>query len=436
MARGRRAPIVFAAGGALALLAAGAIVSRSRVDGGEPSSARVDATASAVREAPVPVAGVELDAQRTEVAGAEPSNATVADDVKDAAADAAQIERAVDKSLAALAENLGGAEWSRASWDAALGATAGSLPDGAALRLCEVFHDGTRPITERLVAAELLHKFGSARGALTDGGTIDELRRLTLGSQADGRASLAAAATRALAWLGDDVDRARLLDVVCGSISEEERASATWALAAAPADRLLPALCDRLAPGRDARATELALVTLDAVLRRPPDADTGELSPAQAHASDAALASLLSDAKTPPRVRQRALVVCAALAERSDVSHAAALLASCVDDPAAPSDLRLRAAESLLRIGSNFRAAERKTALDHLLAVARDVQGASAADRRRAWSALIGLQTHAAPDDATTADVAAQLSSLSDAETDATVRATIARSSQRASSTK
>jgi hypothetical protein len=69
--RGRRAPIVFAAGGALALLAAGTIVSRTRVDGGEPSPARVDAAKSEACEAPVPVAGVEFDAQRTEVAGAE-----------------------------------------------------------------------------------------------------------------------------------------------------------------------------------------------------------------------------------------------------------------------------------------------------------------------------------------------------------------------------
>jgi hypothetical protein len=389
---------------------------------------------SVVSEAPVPVASAGLEAQRKEEAGAEPSNAMAAPDADVAAADAAQIGRAVDKSLATLAGSLRGEEWSRAGWDAALGATAGSLPDGAALRLCEVFHDGTRPIAERLVAAELLHKFGCARGALTDGGTIDELRRLTLGSQADGRASLAAA--RALAWLGDDVDRAHLLDLVCGSISEAERASSTWALAAAPADRLLPALCDRLAPARDARATELALVTLDAVLRRPPDADTGELSPAQVHASDAALESLLSDAKTPPRVRQRALVVCAALAERSDASRAAALLAFCVDDRAAPSDLRLRAAESLLRIGSNCRAAERKAALDHVLAVARDVKGASAADRRRAWSALNGLLSQAAPDDPTTADVLAQLPSLSDAETDAGVRETIARSTPRAHFTK
>ena len=436
MARGRRAPIVFAAAGALALLAAGAIVARTRVDDGEPSSARVDAAESVVCEAPVPVANVEPDAQRKEEAGTELSNATTASDLDDAADAAAPIERAVDKSLAVLAERFGGAEWSRATWDAALGATAGSLPDGAALRLVEVFHDGTRPIAERLVAAELLHKFGGARGALTDCATIDELRNLALGSRVDGRAGLAAAATRSLAWLGDDVDRARLLDVVCGSTSEAERASSTWALAAAPADRLLPALCERLAPDRDARATELALVTLDAVLRRPPEAGAGELSPAQVHASDAALEALLLDQKTPERVRQRAFVVCAALAERSDASRAAALLASCVDDPAAPSGLRLRAAESLLRIGSNCRAAERKAALDHVLAVARDVKGASAADRRRAWSALIGMQTQAARGDAMTAGVAAQLSSLSDAETDATVREAIARSTQRASLTK
>src|SRR5262249_30309629 len=129
-------------------------------------------------------------------------------------------------------------------------------------------------------------------------------------------------------------------------------------------------------------------------------------------------------------------VDCAALAERSDASRAAALLASCVDDRAAPSELRLRAAESLLRIGANRRASERKTALDHLLAVARDVDGAPAADRRRAWSALNGALTTAAPDDATTADVKAQLAALSDAETDATVRAVITRSTQRESLTK
>jgi hypothetical protein len=68
--RGRRAPIVFAAGGALALLAAGTIVSRTRVDGGEPSPARVDAGKSEGGGAPVPVGGVEFDAQGTGGAGA------------------------------------------------------------------------------------------------------------------------------------------------------------------------------------------------------------------------------------------------------------------------------------------------------------------------------------------------------------------------------
>lgn len=416
--RDRRAPIVFAAAGALALLAAGTIVVRTR--DGEPSPARVDASASAASAMPTPVRGVDLEPQRVEEADVESSNVTSAPD-GDAAADAAaSSERAVDRSLAALAEDLGSAEWSRTDWDAALGATAGSLPDGAALRLVELFHESTRPIAERVAAAELLKKFGSARDALTDGATIDDLRRLARGSQVDGRAGLAAAAARALAWLGDDVDRARLLDLLGGSTSEAERASATWALAAAPADRLLAASCERLAPGRDARATELALVTLDAVLRRPPDAGAAELSPEQVNAADAALESLLLDAKTPERVVQRALVVCASLAERSDASSAEALLASCVADRAAPSDRRLRAAEALLRIGSNLRAAERAAALEHLFAVARSVGGASASDRRRAWSALNGARTRVAPDDATTADLLAQLASLSDAETDPT----------------
>ena len=432
-ARGRRAPIVFAAAGALALLAAGAIVLRTRVGGGEPSPARVGAAASDVSEAPVPVAGLEPEAQRTQEAGAELANATAAPDGADAADDAARIERAVDKSLAALAESLGGEEWSRTSWDAALGATAGSLPDGAALRLVEVFHDGTRPLAERLVAAEILHKFGSARGALTDGATIDELRRLTLGTPVDGSAGLATAATRALAWLGDDVDRARLLDRLgAGSDAPSQRAEALWALAAAPADRLLPALCDRLESRTDAGERELLLVGLDAALARsgpdPGDAPT----PSQLRAVDAVLARLLLDPAASERVRQRALVAAAALANRCDGACVAASLAACLTDPATLSDLRLRSAEALLRIDANRSAAERQAAIDHLLAVARDTKASTPAERRRAWSALQAYVQRAKDDDVAARRVSDQLGALADAEPDAQVRATI----QRASSTK
>ena len=432
--RGRRAPIVFAAGGALALLAAGAIVSRTRVGDGETSPARVDAAEPVVvDEAPVPVASLEPEAQRTEETGAELSNATAAPDVEDAADDAAHVERAVDKSLAALAESLVSEEWSRARWDAALGATTGSLPDGAALRLVEVFHDSTRPLSERLVAAELLHKFGGARAALTDGATIDELRRLTLGSQVRGRASVAVAATRALAWLGDDVDRAHLLDRL-GARSEapSRKAEALWALAAAPADRLLPALCDRLESETDAGERELLLVGLDAALARsgpdPGDAPT----PSQLRAADAALGRLLLDPAASERVRQRALVAAAAVANRCDGSCVATSLAACLTDPATLSDLRLRSAEALLRIDANRSATERQAAIDHLLAVARDTKASPPAERRRAWSALQAYVRRATDDDFAARLVSDQLGALADAESDAQVRATI----QRASATK
>ncbi len=62
--RDRRAPIVFAAVGALALLAAGTIVVRTR--DGEPSPSRVDASASAASAMPTPVRGVDLEPQRVE----------------------------------------------------------------------------------------------------------------------------------------------------------------------------------------------------------------------------------------------------------------------------------------------------------------------------------------------------------------------------------
>src|SRR5262249_2050257 len=160
----------------------------TRVGGGEPSPARVDEAATAACETPTSVAGGDDEPQRTPEAGAEPSMTTAAPDVQSssgAADNTASIARAVDRSLAALAETLGGAEGGGTGWDAALGATAGSLPEGAAARLVRVFQDGSRPIAERLVAAELLRKLGSERGALTDGATIDDLRRLALGSRVE-----------------------------------------------------------------------------------------------------------------------------------------------------------------------------------------------------------------------------------------------------------
>lgn len=426
MAHGRRAPIVFAAAGALALLAAGAIVVRTRVGDREPSSERVVAVEPVAGEAPVRAEGVELEAQRTEVVVAEPSMATVTDDT----AAAARIERAVDKCLAALAESFGSEEWSRTMWDAALGATAGSLPDGAALRLVDVFHDGTQPMAERLVAAELLRKLGGERGTLTDGATIDELRRLVFGTSADGRASLATAAARALAWLGDDVDRAHLLDRLgASSDAPSRKAEASWALAAAPPDRLLPELCDRIASSSDEGERELLLIGLDAALARSGPERADAPAPLQLRNVDTVLARLLLDPAASERVRQRALVAAAALANRCDGSCVAASLAGCLTDPATLSDLRLRAAEALLRIDANRSAAERQAAIDHLLAVARDTQASTPAERRRAWSALQAYVRRAKDDDDAARRVSDQLGALADAESDAQVRATIQRAS-------
>jgi hypothetical protein len=157
-------------------------------------------------------------------------------------------------------------------------------------------------------------------------------------------------------------------------------------------------------------------VTLDAVLRRAPGAGAGALARADVEAGDAALERLLHDAGSSERLRERALLACASLADRSDDSRAAALLARCVADDAAPTERRLRAAESLLRIRSNRRDAERQAALDHMLAVVRDVDGAKLADRRRAWVSLNGVVVRAAEDDAAAKSIAAQLELLSDAQ--------------------
>jgi hypothetical protein len=413
--RAPRASFVLAAAGALALTAAGAIVWSLHGDDRSPP-VREDNDEGDVAHAreqlfePAPVAEVALDPDRTEVAVDPRSAVPAADDP------AERCERALARSVEMLEKGLAGPDWSRTDWDAAIGATAASLPEGAAPRLVAVFRDNTRPLEERVVAAELLRRLGHGREELADGGTIDELRRLAFTRSLDGKAGSATAAARALAWLGDDVDRARLLDRVCAGESDAHRSQCFWALAAAPADRLLPALCERLGSGLDARSTELALVMLDSVLRRVPDAGAGALARTDVEAGDAALERLLHDAGSSERVRERALLACASLADRSDDSRAAALLARCVADDAAPSERRLRAAESLLRIRSNRRDAEQRAALDHLLAVVRDVDGAKIADRRRAWMALNGVVARAAEDDAVAKSVAAQLELLTDAQ--------------------
>lgn len=415
-ARAPRASFVLAAAGALALTAAGAIAWSLLGDDRPPGPVCDEIDVGDVAHArekppePAPVAEVALDPDRTEVAVDPRSAAPAPDDP------AERCERALAHSVELLEKGLSGPDGSRTDWDAAIGATAASLPEGAALRLVAVFRDGARPISERVVAAELLRRLGHGREELADAGTIDELRRLAFARSLDGKAGSATVAARALAWLGDDVDRARLLDRVHGEEADAHRSQTFWALAAAPADRLLPLLCERLDSGLDARSTELALVTLDSVLRRAPDAGAGPLARADVEAGDAALERLLHDAGSSERLRERALLACASLADRSDDSRGAALLARSVADGTAPSERRLRAAESLLRIHSNRRDAERQAALEHMLAVVRDVDGAKIADRRRAWVSLNAVAARASDDDVAAKAIAAQLELLSDAQ--------------------
>jgi hypothetical protein len=159
-----------------------------------------------------------------------------------------------------------------------------------------------------------------------------------------------------------------------------------------------------------------SLVTLDAVLRRPPGADTGELSPAL-HAGDlCSVAARQEDTgpcapARPRRLRLRPVRRAAA----------AALLASCVTTPppsttlappiAAPDRLGLPRRRHRPRSTRHLRPRRRR----HL----PPTRLAGRPDRHA---------VQAAPTTNTTADVAAQLSALSDAETDASVRDAVARS--------
>jgi hypothetical protein len=130
----------------------------------------------------------------------------------------------------------------------------------------------------------------------------ERLRRIAFAVVEEDPVSLAAA--RALAACGDDGDRGRLLDRACAAEVAAHRSSAQWALAAAPAERLLPIAVRRLGPGLAADASEALLVTIDGALRRAEGA--AGLARDVAGAAAAAIDERLTEKDAAPRVKVRA----------------------------------------------------------------------------------------------------------------------------------
>jgi hypothetical protein len=291
-----------------------------------------------------------------------------------------------ERIVGALAASLQSSDWRRAAWDDELGATSDDLPQESRDELARLLADPVESAARRVAAAELLRAGGVEREKLAAADAGPMLRLAAF----DGREpeGVARSAARSLAWLGEDSDRERLIDELLAPRpastppAGDERGAVAWALRAAPAGRLLPALARRLDGKLDEGATELALVTIEGALR---DA-AGELPRAAILATESALEGVLTQAEVPEKTVARALLACAALGERSEESRAAALLASVVADAHLPAERRLRAAESLARLGSPRASLERRAAVEHLVAAARD--GATSRERRRAWSAL------------------------------------------------
>lgn len=351
-------------------------------------------------ECAAPVVGAPASAARLEL---EPAVAA------DAREPSAGVAAAVERSLALLARDLADPEWRRVRWDDEVGALAACLPDEAQALIARRLDDANAAVA--IAAADLLRACASDCAALLSVDCVAMLRGTALDGADDSSASQVAA--RVLAHLGGEDDLARLTDRLVRPASETQRTAAGWALRAAPADRLVPALLRPLkdcAEGtRDDRAAESALIALDEALHRA----SGDAGPSEfAGRTVPLLERLLADPKSSEPTRLRALAAGATLATHDENGRGAALLRACVGDAGAPSTRRLRAAELLMGLPRELAPDARRDALDHLMAVARD--GKTVRERRRAWSALAA----AAGD----ASVGAELAELAQSEPDATVR--------------
>ncbi len=278
---------------------------RARVVAPPCAVAGVDAAAeSAAVEAPI--VAVVVEEPRVDAATSDETDATTAP--RDA-------EQAAGAAIAALAASLRDPQWRRVAWDVEVAATCRSA-GAAALAEIERRLSGRGELDDdAFVAAGELLRVGGRPLA----GAAERLRRIAFAVVEEDHVSQVAA--RALAACGDDVDRGRLLDRACEAEPAGRRSSAQWALAAAPADRLLALALRRLEPGAtDATpdATEALLVAIDGALRRTV---ATELQREVVGSAAAAIGDRLTDPEADARLQARARSAGKALARACEESN-------------------------------------------------------------------------------------------------------------------
>ena len=242
------------------------------------------------------------------------------------ALDARAEARRIVRGLAAEIRSLG---FDREAWIAQARATAATLEPATIDALEEMAAEqGARG--ELIATAELLRHRGDpgARAILPEAAL--EALRTAVGAP---ESAPAAAAARALAALGTEVDRSDYLGVLVSGATPGERELAAWALQAAGGDRVTYGLAEAVRAPRDERARDLALSTLGVLLSGRDD-----ISPATRESARDALASALADPREGTQLR--AVVAMAAL---DDTAAGEPLLAALTDPTRSPALARAAA---------------------------------------------------------------------------------------------
>ncbi len=262
----------------------------------------------------------------------------------------------VEAAVAALARELSSARYDPSLWTTHMRATARSLGLDAAVALRDLIAASECSAEACVAAAELLRVLQDTAARHLrplDLNALAEIRARAVGRVGDDASVPPAVAMRALAAWGDELDRARLLELAFPLTPGDDDAStasqnALFALAcSASADIAL-----RLAE----RGTDRAFIALDGF----ESASGWSLTALDRLDIAARIDARLQDASADVTTRLRAL----AILERYDAEAARKRVDALVRDADAPERLVVEAAERLLRGGAG--AQQVATALDAL----------------------------------------------------------------------
>jgi len=261
-----------------------------------------------------------------EVEVQHPTRASAPAPATPTAAHARAEARRIVRGLAAEIRSVG---FDREAWIVQARATAATLAPATIDALEELA--GEQGAGGELIAtAELLrHRRDPGARATLPEAALEALRTAVDAPES----AAAAAAARALAALGTDLDRSDYIDALARGAMPDERELAAWALRAAGGERVTHGLAEVVRAPLDERARDLALSTLAVLL-----SERDDLSPAARESARDALASALVD----PRERTRVGAV-VAMAALDDAAAGQPLLAVLTDPTRSPAVARAAA---------------------------------------------------------------------------------------------